>query len=72
LLADEPTGALDSRTGKEVLQLFQDLNAEGLTVIIVTHDLGVAAQAKRRITFRDGLIVNDEYGRVESVEFGAH
>jgi len=72
LLADEPTGALDSKTGKEVLQLFQDLNAEGLTVIIVTHDLGVAAQAKRRITFRDGLIVSDEFGQVERVELGAH
>jgi putative ABC transport system ATP-binding protein len=72
LLADEPTGALDSKTGKEVLQLFQDLSAEGLTVIIVTHDLGVAAQARRRITFRDGLIVNDEFGRVEVAELGAH
>jgi putative ABC transport system ATP-binding protein len=72
LLADEPTGALDSKTGKEVLQLFRDLNADGLTLILVTHDLGVAAQARRRITFRDGLIVSDEYGVKEVEELGAH
>ncbi|ATQ42710.1 ABC transporter ATP-binding protein [Caulobacter mirabilis] len=62
LLADEPTGALDTHTSKEVLQLFKDLNAEGLTVVIVTHDLEVAAEAQRRVTFRDGLIVGDERG----------
>jgi putative ABC transport system ATP-binding protein len=72
LLADEPTGALDTKTGKEVLQLFRDLNAEGLTLVIVTHDLGVAAQANRRITFRDGLIVSDEYGAKDVEEMGAH
>ena len=62
LLADEPTGALDTQTGREVLQLFRDLNAEGLTLIIVTHDTGVAAQAKRRVTFQDGLVVSDDRG----------
>ena len=72
LLADEPTGALDTKTGKEVLQLFRDLNAEGLTLVIVTHDLGVAAQANRRITFRDGLIVSDEWGAKAVEELGAH
>jgi putative ABC transport system ATP-binding protein len=72
LLADEPTGALDTKTGKEVLQLFHDLNDEGLTLVIVTHDLGVAAQANRRITFRDGLIVSDEWGKTEAAELGAH
>jgi putative ABC transport system ATP-binding protein len=71
LLADEPTGALDSKTGKEVLKLFQDLNDEGLTVIIVTHDLGVAARAKRRITFKDGLIISDERGEVQSQQVEA-
>jgi len=62
LLADEPTGALDTNTGQEVLALFRQLNAEGLTIVIVTHDLEVAAQAGRRVTFRDGLIVSDDHG----------
>jgi putative ABC transport system ATP-binding protein len=62
LLADEPTGALDSQTGKDVLALFHQLNAEGLTILIVTHDHDVAAQAGRRVTFRDGLIVSDDKG----------
>jgi putative ABC transport system ATP-binding protein len=62
LLADEPTGALDSQTGQDVLALFHQLNAEGLTILIVTHDHDVAAQAGRRVTFRDGLIVSDDKG----------
>ncbi|MDO8377882.1 ABC transporter ATP-binding protein [Phenylobacterium sp.] len=60
LLADEPTGALDTQTGLEVLALFKELNAGGLTLILVTHDLDVAAAARRRVSFRDGLIVSDE------------
>ena len=60
LLADEPTGALDSRTSEDVLALFGQLNAEGLTLAIVTHDPEVAQAARRRITFRDGLVVSDE------------
>ena len=60
LLADEPTGALDSATGVEVLQLFAELNADGLTLAIVTHDPDVAAQAHRRVAFLDGHIVSDE------------
>jgi putative ABC transport system ATP-binding protein len=60
LLADEPTGALDSHTGEEVLKLFHELNDDGLTLAIVTHDPDVANEAHRRVAFRDGLIVSDE------------
>ncbi len=60
LLADEPTGALDSATGKDVLALFENLNRDGLTVIVVTHDASVAARAKRQIGFEDGRIVLDK------------
>ncbi|MFM8375948.1 MAG: ABC transporter ATP-binding protein [Phenylobacterium sp.] len=59
LLADEPTGALDSATGVEVLSLFQKLNADGLTIVLVTHDRGVADAARRRIAFRDGRVTED-------------
>jgi putative ABC transport system ATP-binding protein len=62
VLADEPTGALDTHTGEEVLALFAELNAAGLTLIVVTHDLDVAGQARRRVAFRDGLIVDDSVG----------
>ena len=64
LLADEPTGALDTHTGEEVLKLFAELNADGLTLAIVTHDPEVAEQAHRRVSFRDGHIVSDERGKV--------
>jgi putative ABC transport system ATP-binding protein len=60
LLCDEPTGALDSRTGAEIMALFQRLNAEGITVIVVTHDEHVAAHARRVLRFRDGRLVSDE------------
>jgi putative ABC transport system ATP-binding protein len=60
LLADEPTGALDSKTGTEVLDLVDELHAQGLTVIMVTHDPLVAQRAERVITLSDGLIVSDE------------
>lgn len=59
ILADEPTGALDSNSGKEVMQLLKDLHAEGRTVILITHDADVAAHAKRQIVIRDGRIVED-------------
>lgn len=60
LLADEPTGALDTRTGAEVLDVIGRLNAEGNTVILVTHDPQVAARAGRVVSVRDGEIVGDE------------
>jgi putative ABC transport system ATP-binding protein len=56
LLADEPTGALDSKTGHEVLELFADLHRQGNTIIIVTHDLQIAAMANRQVEIHDGLI----------------
>ncbi len=60
LLADEPTGNLDSRTAVEVMEIFQKLNAEGLTIVLVTHEPDIAQFAKRGIVFRDGQIRRDE------------
>jgi ABC-type lipoprotein export system ATPase subunit len=60
LLADEPTGALDSRTSAEVMDLFEALHAQGLTVIMVTHDPQVAQRAKRVVTLSDGKVVSDK------------
>jgi putative ABC transport system ATP-binding protein len=60
LLADEPTGNLDSRTSLEIVSLFQQLNREGVTVILVTHERDIAAYAKRILRLRDGHIVGDE------------
>lgn len=59
ILADEPTGNLDSETGKSILKLFQELNSQGVTLIAVTHDSTVASHFKRQIRMRDGLIVED-------------
>ena len=58
LLADEPTGALDSDTTREVLAIFDQLNQEGMTVLLVTHEQDVAQRAQRVLLFRDGHIVN--------------
>jgi putative ABC transport system ATP-binding protein len=60
ILADEPTGALDSKTGKEVLEILKQLNNEGNTIVLITHDRDIAAQAKRVITISDGTIASDE------------
>jgi putative ABC transport system ATP-binding protein len=56
LLADEPTGALDSVTGQEVLALFRELHSQGNTVLLVTHDPTIAGMAGRRVELRDGLV----------------
>ena len=61
ILADEPTGNLDTRTSVEVLALLQRLNREGLTIVLVTHELDIAAYASRGLTFRDGRLKNDEH-----------
>jgi putative ABC transport system ATP-binding protein len=60
LLADEPTGNLDSRTSVEIMQIFQELNEQGLTIVLVTHELDIANFAKRIVVFRDGKIRRDD------------
>ncbi|MBH45949.1 MAG: macrolide ABC transporter ATP-binding protein [Flavobacteriaceae bacterium] len=60
LLADEPTGALDSKTSMEVMALIQQINNEGKTILVVTHELDIAQMCKRVVTLKDGVIVNDE------------
>jgi putative ABC transport system ATP-binding protein len=62
VLADEPTGALDSKTGAQVIELLKELNQEGRTIILITHDLEIAASAPRRVFLRDGRIERDERG----------
>ena len=59
ILADEPTGNLDSRTSEEIMTLFFDLNREGITIVLVTHEPDIAAHARRQVRFLDGLIVSD-------------
>jgi putative ABC transport system ATP-binding protein len=59
LLADEPTGALDSRTSEDIMAIFERLNNQGITIIVVTHEAEIADHAKRRIEFRDGKVVED-------------
>ncbi|MDP8917546.1 MAG: ABC transporter ATP-binding protein [Pseudomonadota bacterium] len=59
VLADEPTGALDSRTANEILSLFQELNREGVTIVLVTHDAEVGRHAHRLIRFKDGRVIED-------------
>jgi len=64
ILADEPTGALDTRTGREIMELFAALNSRGKTVVIVTHDPEVAACSARQLQFRDGRLVVDQQRQV--------
>lgn len=60
LLADEPTGNLDSRSGIEIMAMFQELHAQGVTIILVTHEMDIAQHAERIVTFKDGIIIRDE------------
>jgi putative ABC transport system ATP-binding protein len=60
ILADEPTGNLDSRSGEEIMTIFQDLNHEGVTIVLVTHEPDIAQHTKRIITFKDGKLIKDE------------
>ena len=59
LLADEPTGNLDSRTSIEIMGIFQELNERGITIVMVTHEPDIAAYARRNVVMRDGLVLND-------------
>jgi len=69
LLADEPTGNLDTRTGEDVMRLFDELHAEGQTILLVTHEADIARHAHRRILLRDGMIESDD--AMSSVSAGA-
>ena len=60
LLADEPTGAIDSKSGQQVMELFQKLNEEGVTVLMITHDSEIAQHAKRTVLIRDGVLREKE------------
>ncbi|MFE7528589.1 ABC transporter ATP-binding protein [Kitasatospora sp. NPDC057542] len=71
LLADEPTGALDSASGEAVMQLLHDLNADGATIAVITHDSGIADALPRQVRIRDGRVVEDTHTRApESAEGG--
>jgi len=59
IMADEPTGNLDSKTSVEIMTIFQQLNHRGITILMVTHELDIAAFTSRHLIFRDGLIISD-------------
>jgi putative ABC transport system ATP-binding protein len=67
LLADEPTGNLDTRTSAEIMGVFQKLNNEGITIVMVTHELDIASYTKRDVIMRDGIVVNDALVQNRSV-----
>ena len=61
LLADEPTGALDTATGKQIMKIFEDLNSQGTTIIMITHDSDIAKHAKRTMYIRDGILTSERW-----------
>jgi putative ABC transport system ATP-binding protein len=67
ILADEPTGALDTHTSEEIMQLLAELNGQGMTIVMVTHEADIASWARRRIVFRDGRIVEDRLQSAQAV-----
>jgi putative ABC transport system ATP-binding protein len=72
LLADEPTGALDSATTKQVMELFVELHRQGMTVVLVTHDASIAEYAERVVRFKDGVIVSDEKKGSHAKDLAGH
>ncbi len=66
ILADEPTGALDVKTGKEIMELFTRINAKGKTILIITHDVDIASICKRNIVLEDGVIINTKSSSVKA------
>lgn len=66
ILADEPTGAVDTKTGEEIIKIFEELNKNGQTIILITHDLNIASRAKRIIKIQDGKIIGEEYANKKS------
>jgi putative ABC transport system ATP-binding protein len=62
LFADEPTGNLDSKSGRDILALFERLHAQGVTILMVTHDQAIAARAHRQLVLKDGALVEDRHG----------
>lgn len=61
ILADEPTGALDQKTGREIMRMLQELNREGQTIVLITHDINIAQQAQRRVSIVDGQMLEGEF-----------
>ena len=72
VLADEPTGNLDSKTGEEIMTLFESLYQQGNTVIVVTHEAGVARHARRSVHLRDGVIESDEMAAIPNMNAAVH
>jgi putative ABC transport system ATP-binding protein len=72
VLADEPTGNLDSRTGEQIMDIFRGLNAQGVTIVMVTHEPDIARQARRIVQMRDGKVVSDRLSAEVIAEEGAH